>query len=96
MPLGQIPPELYPKGGDEVTKCGYAFERGWFRAQRLFQQYIVDAAATYDQNRLNWVYHNQSADRYQGLADAFDATDGDTALGFAPGGRSRSISLTSI
>jgi hypothetical protein len=56
-----------------------------FRAQRLFQQYVVDAAATYDQNRLNWVYHNQStirADQYQGLADAFDATDGDpTAMG---------------
>jgi hypothetical protein len=56
-----------------------------FRTQRLFQQYVVDAAATYDQNRLNWVYHNQStirADQYQGLADAFDATDGNpTALG---------------
>jgi helitron helicase-like protein len=29
-----------------------------FRAQRLFQQYLVDAAATIDQNHLVWIRNN--------------------------------------
>jgi helitron helicase-like protein len=51
-----------------------------FRARRLFQQYLVDAAATIDQNRLAWVYNNQRkirADLYSGLDDALAATDVD-------------------
>jgi Helitron helicase-like domain at N-terminus len=53
-----------------------------FRGQRLFQQYLVDAAATIDQNHLTWIRNNQKkirADLYQALEDAMaaagDATD---------------------
>jgi Helitron helicase-like domain at N-terminus len=38
-----------------------------FRAMRLFQQYVVDAAATIEQNRLTW--YRIRADMYKGLED---------------------------
>ena len=44
-----------------------------FCSQRLWQQYLVDAWAVCDQNKLEWLRHNQSnlrADLYNGLADA--------------------------
>ncbi|KNZ73733.1 hypothetical protein J132_10006, partial [Termitomyces sp. J132] len=40
---------------------------------RLFQQYVVDAWASSEQNKLNWVRHNQKkirAEVYQGVVDA--------------------------
>jgi len=40
--------------------------------RRLFQQYLVDAAATIDQNRLAWLQNNQRdirADLYRGIDD---------------------------
>ncbi|KAH0614326.1 uncharacterized protein H6S33_006212 [Morchella sextelata] len=43
-----------------------------FLSQRLFQQYLVDAWAVCDQNKLNWLRLNQAnirADLYNGLAD---------------------------
>jgi hypothetical protein len=49
-----------------------------FRAKRLFQQYVVDAFACVDQNRLAWIRNNQNkirADLYQGLADTLAASD---------------------
>ena len=42
------------------------------RSQRLFQQFVVDAWAVCDQNKLGWLRSNQSrirADLYNGLAD---------------------------
>lgn len=50
-----------------------------FHAQRLFQQYIVDAWAVCDQNALVWLQNNQRnlrADLYNGLADTLLHTDG--------------------
>jgi hypothetical protein len=43
-----------------------------FRGGRLFQQYVVDAWASIEQNNLNWIRHNQTwlrADCYRGLTD---------------------------
>ncbi|KNZ72420.1 hypothetical protein J132_03386 [Termitomyces sp. J132] len=40
---------------------------------RLFQQYVVDAWASTEQNKLNWIRHNQKkirAEVYQGVVDA--------------------------
>jgi hypothetical protein len=51
-----------------------------FRGNRLFQQYVVDAFACVDQNRLAYLRGNQHrirADLYQGLADTFAASDTD-------------------
>src|SRR6202789_4502128 len=45
-------------------------------AGKLFQEYAVDSWATTEQQRLNWVRHNQStirAETYQGLTDAVAA-----------------------
>ena len=47
-------------------------------AGKLLQQYIVDAWASTEQNRLSWVYNHQNvlrADLYQGLRDAVIADD---------------------
>jgi len=44
-----------------------------FQGARLFQQYLVDAFATVDQTKLEWIRMNQSqiqSDLYNGLADA--------------------------
>ncbi|KAG2738487.1 hypothetical protein P692DRAFT_201906832 [Suillus brevipes Sb2] len=51
-----------------------------FRGGRLFQQYVVDAWASIEQNNLNWIRHNQArlrADCYRGLTDniLIDGTD---------------------
>ena len=43
-----------------------------FQGQRLFQQYVVDAWASCDQNKLSWLYSHQKnirADAYNGLTD---------------------------
>jgi hypothetical protein len=48
------------------------------RAERLFQQYVVDAFACIELNRLIYILNNQSqirADLYQGLADFLAASD---------------------
>ncbi len=53
-----------------------------FCACCLFQQYIVDAWAICDQNKLDWICRNQEmlrADLYNGLADAMLCQDVDTA-----------------
>ena len=45
-------------------------------AGKLFQEYAVDAWATTEQSRLNWVKRSQRevrADTYQGLTDAVAA-----------------------
>ena len=49
-----------------------------FYAQRFFQQYVVDAWATCDQNKLLWLRNNQSqlrTDLYNGLADILVQAD---------------------
>jgi len=46
--------------------------------RRMFQAYIVDEAVRIEDDRLKWIYLNQStirADLYQGLADALEADD---------------------
>jgi hypothetical protein len=51
-----------------------------FRARRLFQQYVVDAAATIEQNRLAWINNNQRrirADLYRGLEDGLSLGAGE-------------------
>ena len=51
-----------------------------FRAQRLFQQFVVDAWAVCDQNKLNWIRTHQAnirADLYNGVADALETGDVD-------------------
>jgi hypothetical protein len=58
--------------------CGTTTPTGCFLAKRLFQQYVVDAIACVDQNRLAWIRNNQNktrADLYQGLADNLAASD---------------------
>ena len=53
-----------------------------FRAQGLFQRYIVDAWAQTDQARLAWLKHNQDklrVDIYKGIVDAV-AANADTNL----------------
>lgn len=52
-----------------------------FCAQRLFQQYVVDAWAVCDQNKLLWLRTNQSrfrSDLYNGLADTLIQADVNT------------------
>ena len=68
-------------GRDKVTQMEYFRYRlhprqgesnHIFRAGKLFQEYAVDAWATTEQGRLNFIKHNQSkirAETYQGLAD---------------------------
>jgi len=51
-----------------------------FHAQRLFQQFVVDAWAVCDQNKLSWIRSHQAnirADLYSGLADTLVAGDAD-------------------
>ncbi len=53
-----------------------------FLACRLYQQYVVDAWATCDQDKLKWIQRNQEtfrADLYQGLADTLLQSDVDLA-----------------
>ena len=48
------------------------------RSQRLFQQFVVDAGAACDQNKLSWLRNNQAklrADLYNGLADVLQQGD---------------------
>ena len=48
------------------------------RSQRLFQQFVVDAWAACDQNKLNWLRTNQAkirTDLYNGLADSLHRGD---------------------
>jgi len=54
-----------------------------FRCQRLFQQYLVDAWAACDQNKLSWLRSHQSnirADVYNGLVDIVHCQDLDPGL----------------
>jgi hypothetical protein len=49
-----------------------------FRGQWLFQQFVVDAWAVCDQNKLAWIHSHQAnirADLYDGLADVLRAGD---------------------
>ena len=49
-----------------------------FQAQRLFQQFVVDAWAVCDQNKLAWIRSHQAnirSDRYHGLADVMESED---------------------
>lgn len=53
------------------------------RGGRLFQQFVVDAYAAIEENRLRWIRHNQKdlrCELYQGLQDAFEAGDNDTSI----------------
>ena len=56
-----------------------------FAYYRLFQQYVVDAWALCDQNKLTWIRSNQTtlrAELYNGVADALTRADLDpTSLG---------------
>jgi hypothetical protein len=54
-----------------------------FQCQRLFQQYLVDAWASCDQNKLDWLRSHQSnirADVYNGLVDIVRGQDLDPDL----------------
>ena len=55
---------LHPRSGEsDILFCG----------QPLWQQYLVDALAVCDQNKLQWLRHHQAnipSDLYNGLADA--------------------------
>ncbi|KZO96173.1 hypothetical protein CALVIDRAFT_481632 [Calocera viscosa TUFC12733] len=54
-----------------------------FRCGRLFQQFIVDAWVSVEQDRLNWIQHNQKtirADLYNGLVDSVAHNDHDRNL----------------
>ena len=49
-----------------------------FRCQRLFQQYVIDAWAVMDQNKLDWLYNHQDelrANVYNGLVDSLTRDD---------------------
>ena len=49
-----------------------------FHGQRLFQQFVVDAWAVCDQNKLSWIRTHQAnirAELYKGLADVLAAGD---------------------
>ena len=49
-----------------------------FRAQRLFQQFVGDAWAVCDQNKLAWIRCHQAnilSDLYHGLADVIQTGD---------------------
>lgn len=49
-----------------------------FHAQWLFQQFVVEAWAICDQNKLDWVHSHQAnirAELYYGLADLLEASD---------------------
>ena len=51
-----------------------------FKAGRLFQQYLIDAWAIFNQNKLNWIANHQSDlrfDLYHGLEDALLRQDVD-------------------
>ena len=51
-------------------------------AERLFQQFLVDAFAVVDQNKLDWLRTHQDnirADVYNGLADSLTHDDVDGA-----------------
>jgi hypothetical protein len=53
------------------------------RGGRLLQQYIVDTWASLEQNRLQYLRHNQAklrAEVYQGIQDAANASDHDAAM----------------
>ena len=53
-----------------------------FRTLRLFQQFVVDAWAICDQNKLDWVRSHQAnirAELYNGLSDLLEAGDADFA-----------------
>jgi hypothetical protein len=57
-----------------------------FRAKRLFQQYVVDAAATIEKNRMVWFENHQRqirADLYKGVEDSLslDADAGAPVVG---------------
>lgn len=52
-----------------------------FRCQQLFQQYVVDAWAVVDQNKLDWFRNHQDelrADVYNGLVDTLTRDDVDS------------------
>jgi len=54
-----------------------------FRGGRLLQQYIVDTWASLEQNRLQYLRHNQAklrAEVYQGVRDAANAGDHDVTM----------------
>jgi hypothetical protein len=49
-----------------------------FAFHRLFQQYIINAWALYNQNKLDWIRSHQSnlhADLYNGITDAISRGD---------------------
>jgi len=49
-----------------------------FQAQKLFQQFVVDAWAVCDQNKLAWIRSHQAnirSDLYHGLADVMESED---------------------
>ncbi len=65
-----------------IHSCIGNQDQALFLARRLFQQYIVDAWASTEQNRLNWVHNNQSticSELYKGMADALYNGDADMA-----------------
>ncbi|GBB91115.1 hypothetical protein RclHR1_18230005 [Rhizophagus clarus] len=66
---------LFPRGDD-----GWHIRDGdWLqRAGRLYQQYIIDQYAKVEQNRLNYLRHNQASlrtDLYNGVSDAIHTGD---------------------
>ncbi|KAH8947643.1 hypothetical protein BDL97_11G053400 [Sphagnum fallax] len=97
MPLQY--PLLFPRGEDanntengKVTQAeffGFRMQnrtrksQSLLRGGRLLQQYIVDTWASLEQNRLQYLRHNQAklrAEVYQGIQDAANASDHDAAM----------------
>ena len=65
--------QLSFKVGDLSNSIYLRYLPTLFQDARLFQQYLVDAFATVDQTKLEWICMNQSqirSDLYNGLADA--------------------------
>ncbi|GES88499.1 uncharacterized protein LOC112012066 [Rhizophagus clarus] len=70
---------LFPRGDDgwhvDVPLIGATKEK---EAGRLYQQYIIDQYAKVEQNRLNYLRHNQASlrtDLYNGVSDAIHTGD---------------------
>ena len=62
--------------------CPHQFNK-IFRCAQLFQQYVDDAWAVVDQNKLDWIrqhQHKLQADVYNGLEDSLTCDDVDAGL----------------
>ncbi|KAJ8481437.1 hypothetical protein ONZ45_g15318 [Pleurotus djamor] len=90
--LWQVDPKTGRRDKDRITITKFAAYRihprrgeysALFRGGRLFQQFLVDLWACADQDRLHYLRTHQQelrADVYNGIVDAFNASDGHVNL----------------